>query len=124
MPRRSEFSELFRYCKREPAVRHGVKGIKLTGPNGNVLFLPAAGENRYDFGTPESFMRREGLTGSYWTSIVGGLTEGNKTDVESSQMKAYCYSFESQLYDDQEVPSMLEEVTYRASGLSVRGVIE
>lgn len=43
MPTISEFEELFRCCKVEWQEIDGVAGYKFTGPNGNSIFLPAAG---------------------------------------------------------------------------------
>ena len=43
MPTIDEFEELFSECKQEWVEQEGVSGYKLTGPNGNSIFLPAAG---------------------------------------------------------------------------------
>jgi len=43
MPTINEFEELFRCCKVEWLEVDGVAGYKFTGPNGNSIFLPAAG---------------------------------------------------------------------------------
>lgn len=43
MPRKEEFEELLAKCCWERAECQGVKGIKLTGPNGNQIFIPCAG---------------------------------------------------------------------------------
>lgn len=43
MPTINEFEELFSECTKEWTTEDGVAGYKLTGPNGNSIFLPAAG---------------------------------------------------------------------------------
>lgn len=43
LPTAADFEELFSLCKKEWVEQDGVTGYKLTGPNGNTLFLPAAG---------------------------------------------------------------------------------
>ena len=43
MPTIDEFEELFRCCQVEWMEQEGVAGYKFTGPNGNSIFLPAAG---------------------------------------------------------------------------------
>lgn len=43
MPTISEFEELFRCCRVEWTETDGVSGYRFTGPNGNSIFLPAAG---------------------------------------------------------------------------------
>lgn len=43
MPTIAEFEELFTLCTKEWTEVEGVAGYKFTGPNGNSIFLPAAG---------------------------------------------------------------------------------
>mgnify|MGYP002623340434 CR=1 FL=1 len=43
MPTADQLEELFTLCQKEWAEVDGVSGLKLTGPNGNSIFLPAAG---------------------------------------------------------------------------------
>ncbi len=43
LPSAEQFRELFTNCSKEWIVVDGVAGYKLTGPNGNSIFLPAAG---------------------------------------------------------------------------------
>ena len=43
MPTIAEFEELFALCTREWVEVEGVAGYKFTGPNGNSIFMPAAG---------------------------------------------------------------------------------
>ena len=54
MPTDEEMEELKNKCTWKWITRNGVKGYKVTGPNGNSIFLPAAGyclwSSRYDVG--------------------------------------------------------------------------
>lgn len=43
IPTEEEIRELNEYCTQAQIVQNGVKGTKFTGPNGNSIFLPAAG---------------------------------------------------------------------------------
>ena len=71
MPTLSEIQELFFKCSWEWTTVNGVSGQKVTGPNGNSIFLPAAGRR----GGPEVYDR--GSNGNYWS---GTLVEGISSD--------------------------------------------
>ena len=43
MPTGEEMDELLNECTWTWELKEGVKGYKITGPNGNSIFLPAAG---------------------------------------------------------------------------------
>jgi hypothetical protein len=43
MPRKTEMEELVQYCTSEWTTINGHEGMKVTGPNGNYIFLPSAG---------------------------------------------------------------------------------
>ena len=64
MPTLSEVNELKEHCTWEWTSVNGVDGYKVTGKNGNSIFLPAAG---YRTGT--QFMN-VGTHGYYWSSSV------------------------------------------------------
>ncbi|MCD8302852.1 MAG: DUF1566 domain-containing protein [Prevotellaceae bacterium] len=66
MPTSSEMAELEKNCTTVWTTMDGVKGYKVTGPNGNSIFLPAAG---YRNGTT---LKYAGSYGFYWTSSPGG----------------------------------------------------
>ena len=66
MPTKEEIRELYDKCKFEGFTYNGVKGCKVTGPNGNSIFLPAAGDR---YGTS---LCRAGNDGYYW---CGSLNE-------------------------------------------------
>ena len=62
IPTKDEVEELVDNCKYEWTTLNGVKGGKFTGPNGNSIFLPAAGR-RWD-----SDLGHAGESGYYWSS--------------------------------------------------------
>lgn len=62
LPTRAELEELKNKCTWTWTAQNGVKGYKVTGPNGNSIFLPAAG---YRSG---SSLDNAGLNGYYWSS--------------------------------------------------------
>ncbi len=64
MPTIAEFEELFSLCKKEWTTVDGVAGYKLTGPNGNSIFLPAAGSR------VENTISGEGTEGRYLTGSI------------------------------------------------------
>ena len=65
MPTKDEIKELVNKCSWQWTTVNGVKGYKVTGPNGNSIFLPAAG---YRDGT-ELYDR--GSYGNYWSGTLG-----------------------------------------------------
>ncbi len=72
MPTRNEIAELVNKCSRKWTTYNGVNGQLVTGPNGNSIFLPAAG---YRFLT--SFLS-VGNYGGYWSAT---LEEGSSDHV-------------------------------------------
>ncbi len=65
MPTHSEMRELYDNCTHEWTTQNGVNGRKFTGPNGNSIFLPAAGSRN------DSSLRSAGSSGYYWSSSLG-----------------------------------------------------
>ena len=63
LPTKTEMQELMYLCKWSWTIVGKSKGYKITGPNGNSIFLPAAGYCYDDF-TGFGF----GNNGRYWTS--------------------------------------------------------
>ncbi|MBO7069383.1 MAG: hypothetical protein J6W52_12050 [Bacteroidaceae bacterium] len=64
LPSIAEYQELLKACQWEWTKVLNSQGYLVTGPNGNQLFLPAAGHIGFD----DSFMDGlSGLRGSYWT---------------------------------------------------------
>ena len=70
MPTADEFEELFQLCESQWVEQDGVKGCKFTGPNGNSIFLPAAGSRSGNTTTDE------GVKGLYLTGSINAA----KTD--------------------------------------------
>ena len=66
MPTLSEVNELKEHCTWEWTNVNGVDGYKVTGPNGNSIFLPAAG---YSYGTD---VYNRGDYGYFWSSSAQG----------------------------------------------------
>ena len=64
MPTADEFEELFTKCKVEWAEEDGTAGYKFTGPNGNSIFMPAAGSRT------GNAVSGEGVKGLYLTGSV------------------------------------------------------
>lgn len=83
MPTDAELTELRTKCSWTWESRNGVNGYKVTGPNNNSIFLPAAGY-RYD-----SSLGSAGSVGDYWSS---SLDEGNS-------YSAYESYFDSSIVD-------------------------
>ena len=77
LPTKEEIEELKENCTWSWTTQGGKKGYKVTGPNGNSIFLSAAG---YRYGT---MLYSTGAYGSYWSS----------TSYESDTGKAYYLYF-------------------------------
>lgn len=65
MPIKEEIRELFEDCTWTWKTQSGIEGMKVTGPNGNSIFLPAAG-GRVDTG-----FNNRGPRGYYWSATLG-----------------------------------------------------
>lgn len=64
LPTAADFEELFRLCEKTWTEVDGVSGYKLTGPNGNSIFLPAAGSRTLNDVT------NSGVAGLYATGSI------------------------------------------------------
>lgn len=71
LPSKKEAEELQRLCKWSLITKDGIKGTKVTGPNGNSIFIPFAGYIAMDPKKPVGI----GSFGNYW---LGDPTTGNK----------------------------------------------
>lgn len=80
MPTRNEIKELVNNCIWEWTTYNGTKGQIATGPNGNSIFLPAAG-NRYN-----TDLYNLGSRGYYWSATLD----------EDLNKYAYRLSFDSE----------------------------
>ena len=67
MPTYKEMSELITKCKVSWAVQDGVEGRKITGPNGNSIFLPATG-----YYSDSTLMGTDENTAIYSTNSIYG----------------------------------------------------
>lgn len=64
MPTKEEQDELRNNCTWTWSMKNGIKGYSVTGPNGNSIFLPAAG------GSYDSGLDGAGSYGDYWSSSL------------------------------------------------------
>ena len=71
MPTKAEMQELIDKCNWKWTTQNGVKGYKFTGPNGNSIFLPAAG------GRGGYFLYDTGSRGDYWSSTPNSSNSEN-----------------------------------------------
>lgn len=81
MPTKDEMQELIDECDWEWTTLRGVKGHIVTGPNGNFIFLPAAG---YRSGTE---VYRQGSDGFYWSCTLDDY-------YDDEAYKLYFYSYD------------------------------
>ena len=100
MPTEAEMDELYDKCTWTWTSQSGIGGCNVTGPNGNSIFLPAAG---YCYGSSRIGV---GEVGYYWSS----------TPVESGTIRAYILYFYSGYRN--------ADWSYRFGGRSVRPVSE
>ena len=100
MPTKAEQDELRNNCTWTWTTQNGVEGYKVTGPNGNSIFLPAAG---YRYVT-EVYYR--GSNCYYWSSSL----------FSDNGLNAYCLGFDSGYHG--------WDCSGRHGGLSVRPVSE
>ena len=100
MPTEAELQELCDKCTWTWMSQNGVEGYKVTGPNGNSIFLPAAGYRR------GSSLYHAGGRGGYWSS----------TPREGDSYYAYILGFISDYH--------YMGGNFRNDGRSVRPVLE
>ena len=107
MPTKSEMVELLNNCTLEWITRLGVNGYKVTGPNGNHIFLPAAGWRSGD-----AFLSA-GELGYYWSSTPIEDYDGLYSEYNTT---AYRIGFEEH--------NVEVHRSYRYIGFTVRAVSE
>ena len=71
MPTKAEQDELRNNCSWEWTTQNGVNGYTVTGPNGNSIFLPAAGCR------DDSSLNDAGSYGDYWSLRSSSTTASN-----------------------------------------------
>ena len=98
MPADAEWTELREMCTWRWTTVNGVPGDEVIGPNGNSIFLPAAGyqENTYSLNI--------GLNGYYWSSSL----------VPDDMGRAWCLYFDADY--------VFRDYNYRCNGPAVRPV--
>lgn len=109
LPTKKEIKELIKKCKWEETTLNGRKGYKVTGSNGNSIFLPVAGY-RYD-------------TALYFENEFGFLW-GEIAEVRQAE-DAYCLRFGPYPKDSLAVWNEKKQVagwSYRHYGRSIRPV--
>lgn len=62
MPVKAEIDELIEKCETRRTIINGIAGLKIIGPNGNSIFLPATDHR------PQASSRDIGVRGGYWTA--------------------------------------------------------
>lgn len=72
MPTEERFKQLIECCLWQWTQSKGVKGMKVRGPNGNYIFLPAAGYRNYSDGG----LNGVGSGGFYWSATAYSGTGG------------------------------------------------
>ena len=108
MPTTSEQGELWRNCTWEWTQLNGVNGCRVTGPNGNSIFFPAAGTH-YPVAADEEYR------GYYWSSSLK----------QPNSYHAYYLEF-GYYYDYGEITPYVrgEYFTFRCYGASIRPVYD
>lgn len=93
MPTKEQFLELITRCGYgKKSTLNGVNGRLFTGPNGNTIFLPAAGVRMND-----SF-EYAGSDGYYWSSVLD--TSDELGPVFASILEFHSYKFRSECYEE------------------------
>lgn len=105
IPNKRMMQELYEYCSTEWTTQNGVYGTKFTGPNGETIFLPAAGYYK------EDQQIYPGVWGDYWSSTAS----------EAITYGAYELYFKNDLIKCDYVYN--DNPTYRRNGHTVRPVI-
>ena len=100
MPTKAEQQELLNNCTWEWTTLNGVNGQRVTGPNGNSIFLPAAG---YRYGTSSCNVGSYGL---YWSSTPYWGNDDNACGLTFGS--GFYYWFWSNRFDGQSVRPVLE----------------
>lgn len=104
LPTKEEQDELQEKCSWVWTQMNGVNGCKFTGPNGNSIFLPAAGYR----GT--TVLNNAGSGGYYWSLSLNAVSSNGVYDlyfnsdyVESTDSNRYCGFSVRPVYDDSDV---------------------
>ena len=114
MPTWNEWDWLLKNCTWTWTSQDGVNGYKVTGTNGNSIFLPAAGA-RSSMDGSVTITSHAGSDGYYWSNMVGWHNPfvELKDDTPELAWRVWFYSTSKELTDDP-----------RYWGMSVRAVTE
>lgn len=86
LPTKEEVEELVDRCTWTWVTENNVEGCRVVGPNGNHIFLPAAGLSA---GT--DMLMSDKLYGSYWAAQIG-IKDGFAYNLRFGANGGYCYS--------------------------------
>lgn len=111
MPTLDEIKELYDKCSREWTEVNGVEGQKITGPNGNSIFLPAAGIRN----STELYL--DSMEG-YYCSATFNTNNPNIIDKDNDGQYVHILQIAHKGY------MTYESFHFRHSGYSIRPVIE
>ena len=81
MPTERQLRELVDNCEWQWTEQNGISGMKVTGPNGKSIFLPAAGYRSNSSGTAPSDVRSGGY---YWSATPSSSVNGYRLYFNSS----------------------------------------
>ena len=88
MPTLTEQKELLTTCTWVWTTLNGVKGYKVTGPNGNSIFLPAAGYR------DRTEVKYRGSSSGFWSTRLGVLNLSSCLGINSSSYELdFCCRF-------------------------------
>ncbi len=79
-PSTEQIQELISSCTRQWTQRNDVNGMLVIGPNGNTIFLPAAGVRYLDM------LQGAGSSSRYWSRTVGGPAGADYLSISSIGM--------------------------------------
>ena len=105
MPTRKELNELTEQCQWERGRLNGILGERVTGPNGNSIFLPYAGFRYHDY---------------YWEKGLSVLLWSSEINPDHPDRAYYLYSGRSRKTD---FLHLLDDFS-RFPGTTIRGVTE
>ena len=93
MPTKEEQDELRDSCEWVWTTQKGVSGCQVIGPNGNSIFLPAAGFMSYGrltcYGDVPDGLVSDGSLGYYWTSSCSCIFMGDEACILSFYIDGY-----------------------------------
>lgn len=89
LPTKEQFKELKDKCTWEWTTQNWVNGLKVTGPNGNSIFLPAAGYSLHD-----ASVYGKSMHGTYWSATPRGSNDAwhlvfNSSEVNMNYLGRY-----------------------------------